>query len=324
MKTFWTKLIGFALVVTVAFAGLAGLKYRCSHLLAPKSSGISGAIREQRLDYLFLGSSHTRQSYDIDFFQKRTGKSAFAVAYNGLSPVVMDTIVRYLEESHRLKVGTYLLEAYVYSALKVPALEDTRLFFDSPPDLKAMLLRLLSEKAPSFDWRRRYELLALANNEAILTYPVSYALLARQSYRGGYTNKVIGGLTPEEFERLKSPLQGAAEPSLNPEQVRSLQSLFEFIKARGLRVVFIEAPLPKPVGETPFTSFNKRYLGSLIKEAGFIYLDGDTVFEVGNPDYFADNNHLSTKGRQFFTEKVVDFLSRQQPEKGTAANDAAP
>jgi hypothetical protein len=312
MKTFWVKLIGFALVVVAVFSGLTALKYRFSHLLSPSNSGISGVIKEKRIDYLFLGSSHTRQSYDIDLFQKRTGKSAFIVAYNGLSPFMIDAIVRFLEESHKIEVGTYVLEAFVYSTIKAPAVEDTRLFCDSPPELKAILLRLLSEKVPSFDWRRRYELLVLANNENILTYPVNRAVLARTSYRGAYINKVVRGLNPEEFEQLKSPMQGKADPSLNSRQVRSLQSLFEYIKTRGLRVVFIESPLPKPIGDTPFISLNKQRLSRLIKGAGFVYLDGDTDFEVGNPDYFADDNHLSTKGRALFTEKVIDFLKRRR------------
>lgn len=62
-------------------------------------------------------------------------------------------------------------------------------------------------------------------------------------------------------------MEGRIELALDSGQLSSLQSLFEYIRTKGLQVVFIESPLPKALGETPCTKSAKQRLGRLIAEA---------------------------------------------------------
>ena len=311
MRAFWIKILLFILTVIVSFVGLVAFKYSYSDWLSPKTSGIGGLFREKEVDYVFIGSSHTRESYDIELFQKETGKSAYLLCYNGLSPFLMGPLLRFIVEKMP-QIKTYVLEVRVHGMVRPPSLEDTRLFFESPVALKHQLLRLFREDVPGFNWQNCYELLVVSNNERILTFPVSNYFISRSSYRGGYVNREIRALLPEEFNELKNPMPDLRGIQVDPKQLASLQAIFQLIHEKKLDVVFVESPLPKPIEEDLGTKLNKQYIAGLIRNEGIQYLDGAENFDTGNHLYFIDNNHLSLAGRKLFTEQVAAFLAKQK------------
>jgi hypothetical protein len=312
MRNFCTKAFGFILILLAVFAGLVALKYHFSDRFSPGTSGIRGLLGEQKIDNVFIGSSLSRQGYDMDLFQKKTGTTAYLVAYNGMSPFLMEPLLRFLSGYERLRIKTFVLEIRVPGVLAAPSLEDTRLFCESPVVLKNRLFQLFVNDIPGFGWQQMYELVVLSGNEKILTFPVSNYFIERASYRGGYAGKETGSLGPEEFRNLRNPMSGSQAMRPNPRQLASLEAILRFAKEKGLDVIFVAPPLPKPIEEDAVLKLNKQHLGSLLRERGFAYLDGAERFDTANHLYFADSAHLSTAGRRVFTEQVAEYLSMRQ------------
>lgn len=312
MRVFWFKSIAFVLVVTACLSALVAMKYCFSDRLAPQTLGLGGLLREKEVDFLFIGSSHTRQSYDVQLLERHTGKSAYLVSYNGLGPFLMEPLIRFVAENDRVRIKTYVLEVRVFGILHPPALQDTRLFFDAPRTLKHRILRLAWNDIPGFDLYSLYELVVVSNNDLILTAPVSNPLISRGSYKGGYLKRERRALRPDEFDNLKSPMPGIDAVRPDPRQLASLRNIFQYVKERNLEVVFVETPMPAPVEEDPGTILNKRYVGDLIRNEGFVYVDGAVGFDTRNPSLFVDNNHLSRTGREVFTERMADLLSERK------------
>jgi hypothetical protein len=69
-------LVKTVLVAFLLLTILVSAKFLLEHHLAPSTSGIQGLLRQQqRIDIVLLGSSHTRQGYDVAELEKATGKS---------------------------------------------------------------------------------------------------------------------------------------------------------------------------------------------------------------------------------------------------------
>ena len=96
------RFVGFLLLVCfVPLFVLAYLKFECEHLFAPRNMGIGGLLADDKTQLLLIGSSHTRQSYDVKKLEDETGVPSFLVAYNGMDLVAIDQIVSYLIAENR-------------------------------------------------------------------------------------------------------------------------------------------------------------------------------------------------------------------------------
>lgn len=309
MRIVFVKTFGFFLIILAVFAGLVALKYHFSDRFSSKTSGIHGILCERKVDYAFIGSSLTRQSYDVDLLQKKMGKSAYLIAYNGLTPFQMEPILEFLAGYDKLQIKTFVLEIRVGGILQAPSLQDPRLFYESPAVLKNRFLQIFYNHIPGFGWKQLYELVVQSGNENLLTFPVSNYFLARASYKGGYINKEVGSLDPEAFRNIRNPLAGSQELRCNQRQIASLGAILRFAKKRDLDIIFVFPPLSKPIEEDMSIKLNKLYLGTLLMESGFVYLDGAESFDTSNHLYFTDNVHLSTAGRRVFTEQMATLLA---------------
>jgi len=109
MRDFWNKSVGFVLMVATCFALLVGAKYVFSDRFSPRTLGLTGLLHETDIGCLFIGSSHTRQSYDVALLQERTGESAYLVSYNGLGPFLMEPLMRFIADNGKPRVKTYVL-----------------------------------------------------------------------------------------------------------------------------------------------------------------------------------------------------------------------
>src|SRR5258706_15920629 len=124
-----------AWVVTISIAVLAGLmslRFAGSHYFASEQSGVHGLAVNAPVDILFIGSSHTRQSYDARLMEQRTGKSVFLVAYNGLDPVSMVPVLK-RAFAGKEKPGICVVEAYGAIIGRPHEVQDSRLFVEADP-----------------------------------------------------------------------------------------------------------------------------------------------------------------------------------------------
>jgi hypothetical protein len=299
--------------VLALFAGTLGLlaalivlKWSLEDRAAPTTSGIGGALREAPFDLLFVGSSHTRQSYDVLSLEHQTGRSAFLVAYNGLDFRLMAEVVPDLLAEKRLRPRLLVLEGYAVSLVRPEGLEDSRLFFDAPPALKRRLLAdVMSQHTGLSRYLDAFDLVANRNNELLLTYPVQSFLANRLSYRGGYIDKRVPGL--RDFSGITLPDEPAT-PS--PAELAALADGIDAARRAGVRVVCMGSPMPGPVEREPAIRALKGSLRAFLFERGVPYLDGAVGFPIDDPGLFADSNHLSTEGRELYTRNAGAFLNR--------------
>lgn len=300
-------LLAVTVVSIAVLAALASLRFAGSQYFAPTQSGVHGLAKHAPVDVLFIGSSHTRQSYDARLMEEKTGKSVFLVAYNGMDPVNMVPVLKSVF-SGKDKPKLCVVEAYGAIFGRPHAVQDSRLYFEAGPDLKRELYAEFLGPPRSLEkYLDAFSLLVNRNNDGIVAYPINRMLLPNLSYRGAYADKFVPGLPPEQFQKLRVPLEG--EVSADPEQRAALREIVRMARAAGVPIVFVESPMPGPVAEMPVMQGLKSTLKRTLKEEGVAYFDGEEGFPLHDPSLFADSNHLSTKGRTLFTQRVAEWLN---------------
>lgn len=296
-----------AAVSLAVLAALTGARFYGSHYFGPEQSGVRGLAVNAPVDILFIGSSHTRQSYDARKLEEVTGKKVFLVAYNGLDPVSMVPVLRTVLTSEQ-KPKLLVVEAYAAIFGRPHQVADSRLFFDADPPLKRSLLaHYLRPPRRGEQYRDAFALLVNRNNELIVGYPLNRLLLPNLSYHGAYADKHVPGLTEEQFRKLRIPLEGPVDA--DPEQRAALREIVRLARAAEVPVVFAESPLPGPVAHLPVIKALKASQKRALDEEQVLYYDGDADFPSDDPSLFADSNHLSTQGRGVYTEKVAHWLN---------------
>jgi hypothetical protein len=292
---------------------LVAAKFSCEHRLAPLTSGIQGELAASPVDVLFVGSSHTRQSYDVRALEKSLNGSAFLVAYNGLDYQAMTIIVPALIANRQGPPKVLVIEGYCMSLVRKGGMEDSRMFFDAPPGMKIELMR--QYLAEGSTWQRYLDLFDLAvnrDNELLLMHPAYSQLTSWLSYNGGYVGKYVPGL--RSFDGIDLPVSSSSAAT---EQEAALISVIKAAQRQNVRVLCIESPMPGPAERQDAVIRLKARLAQILREQNVPYLDGAVGFPIDEPKLFADSNHLSTEGRALFTEIAAGFIARrQQPGAG--------
>ncbi|KAA9134084.1 hypothetical protein F3N42_00605 [Marinihelvus fidelis] len=297
--------LAYTLVFFVAAAALFGLlmwaKFMFSHQAAPSSVGFEIPLN-QPPDVLFIGSSHTRDGYDIRAFEQATGRDAFMLAYNGLSYWLMLPVIEHLLEQPN-KPGLLVIENFLDSAHGEPRLFDKRLYAQAPPAVKRALLQQLRAEGMSFE--QGYDLAVSGKNQDIVASPLVNPVLDRSFYRGGHVLSTRRQMNAARFRRIK-----VREPygRVNPQHLAALEAILGLLEHHGVSTVFIETPMAGPIERDKAFIRAKRQLVDVIEDAGFCYIDGAAGFDVDAPSNFRDAGHLSGKGRALFTAQVAEML----------------
>jgi hypothetical protein len=307
--------MGYLVLVIVAslalLAGGTSLKFFGAHHFAPQQSGIQGVAANSPVEILFIGSSHTRQSYDPRELERMTGARVYLVAYTGLDYVSMLPALRHLFFEKNQRPRICVVEAYVSAFGREHAVRDTRLFFEADPSLKWRLLEEFRRPPRTLEkFSDAFALVVNRNNDSILMYPLNRALLSDISYRGASDKKFLPGVKESEFRKLLLP-ELPAEP--DPQQLQALHEIVRAGREAGIRMVFVESPLPAPVAAQEGIRALKAGFRRTLESMHVEYYDGDLDFPLEDPSLFSDSNHVSTKGRRLFTQKVADWLQRQTP-----------
>ena len=284
------------------------LEDRC----APLTSGIHGALQQRDVQVFLLGSSHTRQGYDIAELERLTGSRDFAVAYDGLDLAGMVPLVQVLlpEWQRRAPHGPRLLvlEAYSADLARPPELQEPRLFFDSPPRTKLEIARNYLRQHPhrKSTWMDLWVLAANRGMKTIVTYPFLHALMNGLSYNGGCEGKTVAGF-PEGFSRMRVPVSGE---TANKDQTEALSAMIAIARQHGVTVLLVEPPMPASVEAEPAIRALQTEFRQLAAEQMVPFIQGADNFPTDDPSMFADTNHLSTAGREIYTEQFARVLSR--------------
>jgi hypothetical protein len=307
MKTLLLTIAGTLVLMLL----LVTLKFLLEDRLAPTDGGIHGVLQQQRVDLLLVGSSHTRQGYDAKLLESLTGASAFIVAYNGLDPVGMLPLVRAILANPQHHPKLLVIEANCVHLAHLPDVEDPRLFFDSPPAVKAQLIAAYL-RTHHYDRESYFDVFSLAvnrGNDAIATWPFLHWIMSNLSYHGGYLGKNMPGLDRVAFNQLHIPID-AGRP--NPEQLAALHMIIALAKMNHVPLVLADTPAPAPVEAQPVMAAMRQEWQRLAAVEAVPYASGIDGFSNTDPALFNDSNHLSTAGRTLYTRLFAASLPALQ------------
>jgi len=179
-----------AICVILAVVLLLGIKNEYARLLPASTYGMQAAIRQERIDHLFIGSSMFRQGLSIDVLEEELDGSTYILSYNGNQPAFMARELEYMLEEG-LEIGHLYMDLYPYTAAAIPWISDTKILLDTDLSFKIEAWRLMAAhndvKLSDF-----YELFVTANNEQLLTYPLHNRLVSSQFRNGGNLLKPEG------------------------------------------------------------------------------------------------------------------------------------
>lgn len=297
--------IKIILTIIALFVLATAGKLCFSHIAYPKSSGIPGLLSKKKIDYLFIGSSLTRQSYDMELIDKKYNFNAYAVTYNSLSPAMAYKILDFMLTNSKLQLSTVIVEAYPYKLYYSPtAIEDVRLFNSSPLKLKLDILNDIYHSGHAM--AKIYDLVVFADNDYLFSSLFTYKVIEKLSYNGGYRFKKVNGLS--KFNRTKE-LKTSTE--INQRQYQSYTDLINLCKQHNIKIVFIEPFVPDYIQRGNSYTQSKNMIKSLISGTGNIIYDNSKVALNNNdPSLFGDDIHLSTKGRELWTEEIMKVIQK--------------
>jgi hypothetical protein len=300
-------LLKTVVVALVLLAGLTALKFEFEHHLAPSTSGLEGELHHARLNIVLLGSSHTRQGYDVAALEHLTGRTAFAVAYDGLDMASMLPLVEAILADPAKRPDLLVLEANSANFARGPELEEPRLFFDAPPSVKRALMRqYLRTHRDRQAYLDMWTLAANRGSELILAYPFVARAIDHLSYNGGYLGKNASGLPPAGFADQHIPVV-RSDP--NPDQLEAFLSILNLVKAAHVRLLLAEPPMPASVEAQPEIQSLQRQFRGLAAAQDIPFYEGGDGFPDNDPALFHDSNHLSTAGRELYTQRFSAELN---------------
>lgn len=289
----------------LCLALFAGLKVLLVHRLAVPTMGWRGAVETWPMDILWVGSSHTRQSYNVRLLDHQTDEGCYLLAYSGLDPVNIEVLLSHYFKTRQQKPKLLVLESYSAMISRRPDLSDTALFFDAPPRVKLALISAYVQSHPgAHGWKDVFSLVVNRDNELWLTYPINSRLLRGRYFKGMPIAKELVGVNSESFRKFDLRI----DPEPRPEQTRAIINLIQLARANAVPLVFVETPMPSSVERSEVVARNKKTLRELITSNGARYIDGAVGFPCDGPENFSDSNHLSAKGRDLFTTRIVAEL----------------
>lgn len=298
----------FLLLCAGLFSAVLVVKFAYSARWCPATQGINGLLQMRHVDYLFIGSSRTRQGYDMRAIERATGKSAYLLAYDGLQPHLAVKLLEYLLDRSQPTIGLIILEAYPYIAMRKPSVEDSRIFYNAPAALKLDLLKTWQQTGMS--GTDMYALSVAEGNEVLLTAFCTRKLIERRTYHGGYVDKFTPGMPRRRFQQIQEPEGVRQSPGhLTPLETQSLSSMFALADQHGVPLIMVEPPVPQAIAQGAVYTAGRAELQDLAAMAQIPYCTfSDRLFNPCDNSLFTDPLHTSSKGRSLLSRRIIPLL----------------
>lgn len=312
MKNYWIKLFRNVGLFVISFLLIVFFKLSCSSYFSLKNAGVGGLIREKKIDYLFIGSSHVRSSYHIPLIEKNTGKKGYAFSYAYFSYPFVYQVLEYLLNDLERSPSHVVIDIYSLIFLKKKSFVDTRFFFDCPLSLKLRVLNYIWNNYHDLGPKQYFEIIVSSENETFLTFPISNYFVSSVNYKGSYLKKHLPGVSLETFSNFGLDKNHFSFGQIRESEMQGLSKIIDLLNnKKNIKVSFIEAPLPKKIKEMSQVIWIKNQLKNFIENKGLRYIDASELEEFQNlgPAHFMDENHLSTVGRQIFSEKISELIN---------------
>ena len=301
------KMLGIISAVLLSVALLVVLKNQYGSIFAGNTYGIPAALKQEKIDHLFIGSSMFRQGLDIDALEENLEGNVYILSYNGNQPVFMAKELEYMLKQG-LQVENLYIDFYAYTLTAVPWISDTKMFLDTDLAFKADAWKLMAEHN-DVTFNDFYEMFVTANNEQILMFPINNAIVSSQ-FRNGGSLMAPAGQTKEHLDTLDL---GVRE-ELFESQLAGYERIVELAKEYDIELLFIETPkYEKLLKDTRDGSYMEllEAMKDWAEKANAPYLLAESfAFDHADGANFQDLIHLSGAGRKTYCKMLAEYISR--------------
>lgn len=303
-------------LVMLLVLGTMLLKFFFSSTLSSSTTGIKGYQSQPSVDILFVGSSLTRQSYDIRSLDSLTHQNTYLLAYNGLSPVFAHALLQNAWQNPALVPKVLVMEAYPYKSVVPTKLMDVRMINDGNYKLKMNLLHILHQQT-TLSFVDYFYLLA-QNNETLISYPFTGKYYENLSYKGAYQNKYVMGLSNDAYAAIQDPLAQEMGPNypiaLDKNACAAHQKIVALCNKKGVKCIYLVPPISQKVADMPSWKQAKNLMMPFLKDSikPTLIIDNPAFqFDYSQPQHYNDGLHLSTAGRAAFSLELGKKLATE-------------
>ncbi len=297
------RILRLLLITGILVTAIVILKNNFAYKLTGTSYGMQPIIKEGYIKNLFIGSSMFRQGLDINYMEGNLEGSSYILTYNGNQPVLMLMELEYLLD-YGVRIENLYMDLYPYTAAAPPWISDNKILLDTNLAMKIKIWDMISENN-TVGIKEFYDFFVSANNDYLLTYPISNTLISNTFYRGGSTLKPEGS-TRKELDALQG--FGTRE-GLNEAQVGAIKAVIALAKEKDMNITYIETPKYATMFSDDTYLILKKDMVQLLDSMETSYiLAEDIPFDCKEASYFQDLIHLSFDGRQAYTQELVGVL----------------
>lgn len=298
------KYISLICIVVVLFLAIVMAKNCFSYKIPNNAMGVRSVVAKGNIDTLLLGSSGYRKGIDMETIAEELPGTSFMLTYNGNEPFnMLIELEEMLKED--VHIGTLIVDFNPGMFDRGADLSDKRLLWDISLDGKIKLWRGISKESTT-DFFTFYDYWVLANNDYMVTYPVSYPLISsRYSFGGSTAEDETEGLTKEEIEELDID----EKPGINELQRESIGAIIDICNENKINLIFMESPRYIRMEDDPNYSAKSAEMEEYITGKGVTVIHSkDIGFDNSNPAYYSDNVHMSGDGRRELTARIIDMM----------------
>ncbi len=301
-KVILTILIAFSIFFCIVI-----LKNYCSYLLPNEAMGVRSVVAQKNIDTLFLGSSAYRKGIDTYMLEQELSGDSYVLTYNGNQPLNMALELKEIFESGS-KIDCLVADFNPSMMDRGADLSDKRLLWDISMQSKMTLWKELAKKEDT-NFFTMYDYFVLSNNDYLITYPISYPLIASRYYRGGSTKSdETVGKTEEEL----CALDVIENPGIDELQLRAVEELITMCKANNVDLIFMESPRYETMAENENYRNKAAELRNYLEKQNIKCVQtADLQFDNTNPAYYSDLTHMSGEGKRVFTKAVIAYLQNR-------------
>lgn len=286
-----------------------GVKNFIAYKFPNSSNGMQAAIRQGRIEHLFMGSSLFRQGIDIYTAEDMLEGNSFVLSYNGNQPVQMLEELKMLLRND-VKIDNLYMDLYVYSSALRPAISDTRLIWDLDFQGKCNIYQDMvtySEAGLS----EFVDFFIASNNQYMIMYPIFNVIMEKEFYQGGNIRETSGS-TREILDNLGTP--GDRE-GIDKTQKAALLEIIDICKEEDIQIYFAEVPKYYTLDEADYYVRLRSELEAVVAEEQIIRAS-ELSFDNRNPAYYQDLFHLSGEGRRTYTKLLLEAVAEAKEENG--------
>ncbi|NLG04157.1 MAG: hypothetical protein GX567_10065 [Clostridia bacterium] len=298
-RTIATLFIAIGIIVAIIF-----LKNTYSCEIPIGSRGIKAAIDSGNLDLLFIGSSSFRSNIDMEVMDEEYQGKAFIIAYGGNQ--IVSSQIEYEEicnrSNHEYKQIIFELDPLMLT--EDVDLSDSRIIWDLSWSGKQKLWSKLQE-SESTDLSSMYEFFVTSGMDDLITYPITNPIYKARYYKGSKT----GEIPSSGKEYLENEPYDLSNRMMNSSQEKALRELIQECKNNNQKILFLETPHYHRLFDEPVYQEYREIFCQILSEYEIPFILSDMVeFDQHNPDYFEDMGHMSSIGREEYTENLIKEL----------------